>query len=516
MKRISMKKIKEVLRLKYEQKLSNLKIANSLGVSETTIERCLSRAKIANITWPLESHMDDEHLEKLLYPGDRRKKDTPLPDFKQIYKELKRKGVTLTLLWKEYRDIHKNGYKYTQFCQLYNEWAACSKLWMPQEHKAGESIFVDYAGMTVSIFDSQGKTTYEAQIFVGALGASSYTYAEATKSQQLKDWISSHRRMFQFYDGVPEMLIPDNLKSGVTKANRYEPDLNPTYHEMANYYKTAIVPARSRKPKDKAKVENAVLNIERKLLAPIRNQKFFTLEELNKTLKQRLEKFNKTPFQKLPDISRYTLFKQIEKPELRPLPETPYQFFYWKKAIINPGYHINIDNTHYSVPYKYIKKQVEIRHNERIVEVFYKSNRIAIHPKASEKGKHITQPAHQPISHQKQAECTPENLTKQAKEIGEWTHKWIEKTLSLPIHHINQRKKSCLGVIRLIKIYPPPRLENACKRALYYENFSYSSIKEILQKNLDLEQLPDQTPPPKLTQQHQNIRGEQYFEGGLK
>lgn len=510
-----MRKINELLRLKFEQKLSNSKIANSLKVSETTIERWLSKIREAKITWPLSTEMDDQKLNDLLYPPREQRKKAPLPEFSYICKELKKKGVTLTGLWNEYRDLYPNGYGYTQFCRFYYDWCASSTLWMPQQHRAGESLFIDYAGLTVPIFDPQSKSTYNAQIFVSVLGASSYTYVEATKTQQLKDWIASHKRMFNFYGGVPEILIPDNLKSGVTKPDRYEPDLNPTYYEMAKHYGTAILPARSRKPKDKSKVENGVLNVERKLLAPIRNQKFFTLSELNQVLKTGLEKMNNTPFQKLPDASRSSLFLEVDKPKLRPLPESPYEFSYWKKATVNQGYHINIDNVFYSVPHTYVKDEVEIRYNERTVEVFCKGQQIALHMRSHKKGEYITLPLHQPLSHRKHSQCTVENIIKEASEIGENTKEWVTKVLDDSTLHMKQKKNICLGVVRLIKGYSSSRLERACKRGLYYENFSYKGIKGILEGNLDQEDLPIEEKASQTSLTHDNIRGPEYFERGL-
>ncbi len=503
-----MRKIKEALRLKYEQKLSICKIARSLKVGESTVERYLKRAKEANISWPLSPDIDDQILEEKLYPVQTRRKDLPLPDFKQMGKELKKKGVTLTLLWQEYRNLHPNGYGYTQFCSLFYEWCKYSDVWMPQQHKAGESAFIDYAGLTVPILDSN--EAYEAQIFVAVLGASSYTYVEASRSQKLKDWIASHQKMFQFYGGVPELLVPDNLKSGVTTPDRYEPDINPTYYEMAEHYKCTILPARSRKPKDKAKVENGVLQVERQLLAPIRNHQFFTLQELNKVLRENLEGFNSKPFQKFPDTSRQSLFREIEKPALAPLPGTSYELFYWKKATINPGYHVMVEDAYYSVPYTYVKKQVDIRHNDKIVEAYHKGKRIAFHAKSDQKGIYITSPNHQPKAHQK-VELSSEELIKEGDQIGIFTKSWIEKTLELSLH-LKEKSKRCLGVIRLKKIYPKERLENACKRALHFENFSYKSIKTILEKELDFEPLTEES--SEVNQEHENIRGPNYYTKG--
>ena len=284
MKEISMRKVKELLRLKFEKKLSYTQIAKSLGVGRSTVYRCLKKAKEANLEWPISDKVTDKSLRNLLYPNDSSRdnyaEEVLPPNFAYIFKELKKKGVTLMQLWKEYNEVYPEGCGYSQFCSKYRKWRACSDLWMPQDHVAGEELFVDYAGLTVPIYLKDGRIL-SAQIFVGVLGASSYTYTEATATQGLEDWIASHKRMFEFFEGVPEILVPDNLKSGVVKPDLYEPDLNPTYYEMARHYGAAILPARVRRPKDKAKAENGVLNIERKLLAPLRNRKFFSIKELN-------------------------------------------------------------------------------------------------------------------------------------------------------------------------------------------------------------------------------------------
>lgn len=511
MEKISMRKIKEVFRLRFEQNLSNAKIAGSLNIGETTVEQYVFRAKRAGLTWPLLNDISDEALEQLLYPPKKGVlTDRVMPDFFFIHKELKKKGVTLTLLWIEYKNIYRSGYELSRFCGLYHEWCSNTELWMPQEHKAGEASYIDYSGLTIPIYEQNGEC-FDAQIFVSTLGASSYTYIEATRTQQIKDWISSHKRMFTFYEGIPGLLIPDNLKSGVTKPDRYEPDLNPTYYEMAQHYGTTILPARVRRPQDKSKVENGVLNVERKILAPLRNQKFFSCIELNRVLWERLEILNKTPFQKLPGSSRYSLYLELEKPALKPLPDTPYELSYWKKDTVNPGYHVKVEDVSYSVPYTFIRKPVEIRYNERVVEVFCKGKQIAIHPISHEKSKHITNHNHRPPSHQHQADCTAENIQQLANNIGENTARWVEQVLIDDSLHIRKREKTCLGVVRLTKTYPPHRLEAACQRGLYYRNFLYKGVKAILENNLDQIPLPKEG-TKKLPQEHENIRGAEYFE----
>lgn len=515
MKEISMRKIKEILRLTFEKKMSHRQISNSLGIGKTTIYRCLKKAKQANLKWPLPEKMSDKNLNDLLYPRYSSTKDTEVspPDFAYIFKELKRKGVTLMQLWKEYNEVYPESCGYSQYCSKYRKWRACSDLWMPQDHVAGEEVFVDYAGLTVSIH-LEDQTVLSAQIFVGVLGSSSYTYTEATASQGLEDWISSHKRMFEFFGGVPEILVPDNLKSGVTKPDLYEPDLNPTYYEMARHYGAAILPARVRKPKDKAKAENGVLNVERKLLAPLRNRKFFSIRELNDVLWKDLEKLNLCPFQKIPDSSRHSLFIEVEKTALRPLPKNAYEFFRWKKETVNLGYHIKVDQVFYSVPHKFVKEEVEIRYNERIVEVFHRGETIAVHMRNHEKGKHVTLNEHRPLHHRRQAECTIDAVKERGKEIGENTSMWVEAVLKQRDIHIKQKKKTCLGMLSLLEAYGNSRLENACKRALYYKNLSYKSVQEILEGNLDQNPPPQDPVKTKIPQEHSNIRGPEYFEGG--
>lgn len=508
-----MRKIKEILRLKFEKGLSQKQIAKSIKVAKSTVQACLSKAKRANISWPLSEEVSEKQLELLLYSKDVKQLGSSFPDFVYIFKELKRKGVTLMQLWKEYNIVHPDGYKYSQYCLLYKKWRACSDLWMPQEYVAGENLFVDYAGMTVPVYSDQG--CYDAQIFVGVLGASSYTYTEATATQGLEDWIASHKRMFEFLGGVPEILVPDNLKSGVTKPDLYEPDLNPTYYEMARHYGAAILPARVRKPRDKSKVENGVLNIERQLLAPMRNQKFFGLKELNEALRKGLETFNLNRFQKMPDSSRHSLFIEIDKPALKPLPQNPYEFARWKKETVNQGYHVKIESVFYSVPHEFVKKEVEIRYNERTVEVFHKGEIIAVHIRNHDKGKHVTIDYHRPLHHQYQAKWTIDAIKKKGESIGKNTLEWMEKVLSSPEAHIKQRKKTCLGVISLSEIYGKSRLESACKRGLQYNNFSYKSIAKILKQNLD-QNLLRKKEETQISQDHSNIRGAEYFQGGNK
>ena len=385
-----MRRIKEVLRLHYESGLGRRQIGRSLGISHATVRGYLRRAEQAGLSWPLPDTLSDAQLEQRLFPplnmvpdGER-----PLPDWSSQYKELKRKGVTLFLLWQEYKAIYPEGYQYSRFCDLYRAWASKVDVSMRQTHKAGEKMFVDYAGQTLPVTNPQTGEIRQAQVFVATLGASSYTYAEATWTQTLPDWIGSHTRAFAFFGGVTEILVPDNLKSGVTTPCRYEPGLNRTYMDLAAHYGTAIIPARVRKPKDKAKVESSVLLAERWILASLRNRTFFSLNEANAAVAELLTHLNDRPFQKLPG-SRREMFETLEKSTLKQLPASPYTYAEWEKARVHIDYHVEVDDHYYSVPYQLIKQRLDVRITAHTVECFLKGKRVASHRRSSHKGRVI-------------------------------------------------------------------------------------------------------------------------------
>ena len=509
---LSMRKIREILRLKWECHCSNHLIACSIGVSSSTVSECLRRAKEADLSWPLSDTIDDVQLEQLLYPPA--KKITPAEygeiDWSYIHQELKRKSVTLLLLWQEYKAKYPQGIRYSWFCNRYREWREQLDVWMRQSHKAGEKCFVDYAGQTMPILvNVNSGEIHEAQIFVATLGASSFTFVEATWTQQLPDWISSHVHAFEFFGGIPEIVVPDNLKSGVQKAHRYEPDLNPTYQDMALHYGVAILPTRVSAPQDKAKVENAVLHVERKILAKLRHQPFFSLLELNRAIRPLLDELNQQPFQKLPG-SRQSQFESLDKPALRPLPTTCYQFAEWKKVRAGADYHIACDGHYYSVPYIYAKKELDARCTQHTIEVFYKSKRIASHIRNAKKHHHSTLKEHMPKRHQAYAEWTPERLIHWAEKTGIATAKLIEHIMASRAHP-QQGFRSCLGILRFAKSYGEARLESACQRALAIGAHSYKSVESILKNGLD--QKPLATPPaaPPLPTHHEYVRGQDYF-----
>jgi len=508
--RLTMRKIREVLRLKFDNQLSNRQIAKSCLMARSTVGDYLRRFNASGLSWPLDPQIDDQALGQLLFaqprpdPGQKR----PVPEWLEIQRQLRRKGVTLMLLWQEYKAQHPSGYQYSQFCQRYRDWHQKLDPVMRQHHRAGEKLFVDYAGMSVAVNDPKSDQIRQAQIFVAVLGASNYCYAEATWTQSLPDWIGSHTRAFEYFGGVPRVVVPDNLKSAVKKASFYEPDINPTYLDLARHYETVIIPTRVRKPKDKAKVEAGVQLVERWILARIRDQKFFSLHQLNRTISELLEKLNQRPFQKLPG-SRKSMFESIDKPALRPLPQKPYQYAEWKRATVNVDYHIEFERHYYSVPHRLIKKKIDLRITQRTIECFYNNKRVASHIRSHQRGRHTTVREHMPKTHQKWADWTPQRFIRWAEKIGPHTTDLVRAILSSRPHP-QQGFRSCLGVLRLAKDYGDQRLEAACHRALAIGGTSYKSVASILKHNLEQRALPDpSTEDPSIS--HKNIRGARYY-----
>ena len=505
-----MRKLREVLRLKFETALSNRRIARSCGVSRTSVAEYLLRFQEAGLSWPQTAELDDATLERELYPPAPvlPAAERTVPDWTHVHRELRRKGVTLTLLWHEYKAAHPEGFQYSWFCDQYRAWAGKLDVVMRQEHRAGEKLFVDYAGQTVEVVDPRTGEIREAQVFVAVLGASNYTYAEATWTQQLPDWIEAHVRAFEFLGSVPELIVPDNLRSGITKAHRYEPDVNPTYADLANHYGVAVLPARARRPRDKAKAEAGVLLVERWILAVLRDRTFFSLQELNREIARLLERLNARPFKKLPG-SRRELFDQLDRPALRPLPAQPYEFAEWKKVLVNIDYHVEVDGHYYSVPYALVRKKLEARFSARTVECFHKGQRVASHPRSYLKGHHTTVAEHMPESHRQYAEWTPERLIGWAEKRGPATAS-VVRTIMQRRTHPQQGFRACLGILRLGKGFGDERLEAACRRALKLNACSYKSIDSILRQGLDRQALPEQQ-ELELSLEHGNIRGSDYY-----
>lgn len=507
-KRIAMRKLKELLRLKFESKLSQNAISRALKLSGSTVHDYLLRFKASGLSWPLPDDIDDLALERRLFPGTfTAKKHEDVPDWGAIHLELKKDGVTRALLWEEYKRDHPHGYEYSQFCEVYSRYAAKLNLSMRQSHKAGEKLFVDYSGQTMPITDPQTGEVRSAQIFVAVLGASSYTFAEATYTQQIPDWVGSHIRAFEFLGGVPELVVPDNLKSGVTKACRYDPSINPSYLDMARHYGTAIMPARARKPKDKAKAEGGVLLVQRWILACLRNRVFFSLEELNDAIRELLIRLNQKPFKKLSG-SRESTFLALDKPVLKPLPESRHTVAEWFKAKVPPDYHVEVLRHHYSVPYTLVKEQVEIRVTERIVEILHRGKRVASHARSQEVDGRTTLREHMPLPHQRQDDWTPEKIMSWAEKTGYETACLFQAILEDRDHaHVGLRV--CLGIIRLEKDYPLARIEAACLRANLLGSTKLDSIRSIL--DLGLDAIPVAPRPEPAPIQHENIRGADYY-----
>jgi len=514
--RLSMRKIKEILRLKFGRGLSNRAIARSVQVSPATVSDCLMRAKLAGVGWPLEPELDEATLEAKLYPPPPpARQPRVVPDFAHLHRELKRKGVTLQLLWQEYKQVHvRDGYQYTQFCELYKRFKGKLDLVLRQDHRAGEKMFTDFSGDGIDIVDPVTGEVQQAELFIAVLGASSYTYAEAFESQELRCWTDGHIHAFEYFEGVAEITVPDNTKTAITHPSRYEPDVNPTYLDMAKHYGTVIIPARVRKPRDKAKLENAVLIVQRWILAALRNHKFFSIQQANDAITEKLEELNARKFQKL-DTTRRELFEQLDKPALQALPATRYEFAAWSSPRVNIDYHVELYRHYYSVPYQLVHKRVEARVTASTVELFFKGNRVASHKRGYVKGQHTTQREHMPKSHRRYLEWTPSRILNWAGQTGPATRTLAEKILASR-RHPEQGYRSCLGLLRLGKSYGQERLEAACARALVIGSWTYKSVKSILKTGLDRQPLPNERNPnthkEPLPDGHENIRGADYYQ----
>jgi transposase len=506
--RLPMRKIRDVLRLGAGG-MSKREIAASLSVGATAAGECLRRARRAGLTWPLPENMNDEVLERLLYPlpqtsaEDRR----PQPDWPAIHRELRRPGVTLALLWEEHRAIHTDGYGYSRFCELYRAWEARLSPSMRQCHVAGARMFVDYAGTTLEVIDGATGEVRDCQLFVAVLGASSYTFAEATFTQRLVDWIGSHVRAFAFFGGVTSQLVSDNLKAGVTKACFYEPAVNRTYAEMAAHYGTAVIPARPKKPRDKAKVEVAVQIATRWIIAKLRHQRFFSLAEINIAIRDLVAQLNDRATRHL-GTSRRALFEDIEHKALKALPVETYIYAEWKQCKVSFDYHVEVERHYYSVPHTLLRESVWVRITAHTVEVFHRGQRVAAHLRSSSQRRHTTLAEHMPSSHRRYADWTPERVARQAGEIGRNTAALIEIILRERAHP-EQGFRAAIGIIRLAKSFGGERLEAACERALAIGARSFTSVNSILKNNLDAKRPAPAADGPAIT--HSNIRGPRYF-----
>ncbi|MDA1100574.1 MAG: IS21 family transposase [Proteobacteria bacterium] len=509
--RLPMHKIRDVLRL-HAGGLSKRRIAASLNVGRTSVGAYVNGAARAGLNWPLPEDLSDEDLERLLYPGsvavsrDLR----PLPNWPVLHRELRRPGVTLSLLWEEYRAVHPTGYGYSRFCGLYRAWKGGLSPTMRQNHVAGEKMFVDYAGATLEVIDGLTGEVQSAQIFVATLGASSYTYAEATWTQTLPDWIGSHTRAFGYFGGIPRQVVPDNLKSAVVKACLYDPEVNRTYADMAVHYDTAIVPARPYRPRDKAKVEVSVQVVERWILARLRNRRFFSLAEANQAIRELLEELNGRVTKHL-GASRRQLFEALDGPALKPLPAQAYEYAEWKRRRAGLDYHVEVAKHYYSVPHALAKQKLWARITDRTIEVFSKDRRVAAHMRGPSNRRHTTVDEHMPSAHRRYANWTLERIHRDATANGPNTGILIDLILrNRP--HPEQGFRSCIGILRLARSHGEERLEAACERALEIGALSYSSLASILKNNLDHRKPDKSSEPTTPAIKHGNIRGPQYFQ----
>src|SRR5689334_3339777 len=510
--RIAMRQVRDVLRLNAAG-VSGNEIARRVGVASSTVRLTLKRLAAAGLDWPLPAEMTDAALEARLFTaagkkqGHRRRAE---PDWAAVHRELKRKHVTLQILWDEYIERQPDGYRYSRFCELYRAWASRVSVTMRQTHAGGDKLFVDYAGDTVPVIvDRLTGKTRPAQIFVAVLGVSHFTTAEASWTQGLADWIGAHTRAFEAIGGAPHLLVPDNAKVAVIKACLYDPQVNRTYTEMAAHYDTAVLPTRPRKPRDKAKVEACVLIVERWLLGRLRHRAFHGLGELNAAIGELLVRLNEQrPLRRL-GVTRRQLLEELDRPALKPLPAEPYVLAEWRARRVGLDYHVDIDRHFYSVPYRYAREQVEVRLTARTVEIFLRGERIAIHRRISGNGQHTTVPEHMPSSHRRYADWTVDRIRAEAGRIGASTLLLCDMILA-ERPHPEQGFRACLGIVRLTRAFSAERVEAACMRALEIGARTYGSVRSILDNRLDRRPAPKRAADsPAIV--HTNIRGPRYY-----
>ncbi|MGH2767750.1 MAG: IS21 family transposase [Actinomycetota bacterium] len=506
-----MRLLREILRLRHAGGLSQREIARSLSIGLGTVCECLARAAQAGVSWPLPTDWEDGRLEAVLAgaPGRFLPPSRPLPDRARLHAELRRPGVTLQLLWVEYLRDHPDGYRYTQFCEHYHRFARKLSPPMRQIHRAGEKAFVDFAGQKPWIVYRRTGEVVAGELFVGVLGASSYIYAEAAPSQELPHWIGGHVRMFEFFGGLPAILVPDCLKGAVTTPCRYEPVLNRTYQDLAAHYGTAVIPARPHHPRDKAKVEAGVLVAERWILAALRHRTFFSFAEMNVAIRELVGAINNRPMKHL-GASRRELFERLDQPALRPLPPNRYEMAEWKEVTVNIDYHVEVAHNYYSAPHPIAGERVEARATATTVEVFFHSRRIASHARQTGRGHYATRPEHMPASHRAHAEWSPSRLIAWAEKTGPATGRVVAEILrSRP--HPEQGYRSCLGILRLAQRHGAPRVEAACARAQRLGAASYKTVKNLLAAGLDT--LPFDAPAEAASTlpAHDNVRGAGYY-----
>lgn len=506
-----MRELRDVLRLKYESRLPQRAIAQACGVGLGTITAYLQRAQAAGLSWPVPADLDDTALEARLFtrPAAPPAAARALPEWSAMHQELKQPGVTLMLLWHEYRAQQAQGYAYSQFCERYRQWARRLKPSMRQVHRAGEKLFVDFSGKRPHLVNPRTGEVIAVELFVGVLGASGLIYAEATRGQDLPSWVQAHIRMLDYYQGSPAVWVPDNLKSGVTSAHRYEPEVNRTYLELAQHYGAAVIPTRVARPRDKPKVEVSIQIAQRWIVAVLRHQTFFTLADLNAAIRTRVDAINERPMKGI-GVSRRTLFEQLDRPALRPLPATRYELAEWKRCRVNIDYHVEADHNFYSVPYQLVHEHVDARVTVATVEVFFRSQRVASHARVTGRGRFITRVEHMPHAHRAHAEWTPSRLIAWAQQTGPATGRLVAGILERRPHP-EQGYRACLGLMRLGREHGADRLDAACARAERLGSYRFRTVDHILRHQQDRLPLEEPAPSrPALT--HENVRGATYYE----
>lgn len=507
-RRVKMRKIKEILRLHFDCSLSNEKIGNSLRISKTSVFNCLDRFKNSGLKWPLSEEMTEENIEERLYSYSQESSETQLPDFGQVHSELSRPHMTLELLWEEYRKANSEGVSRSSFYRHYEVYAKTLKVEMKIIHKGGDKIFVDYSGDKLHYFSREQRKKVEVELFVASWGASSYCYIEASPSQKGQEWVMSHARAMSYFECCPNAIVPDNLKSGVTKACFYEPQINALYEKFAQHYNVAILPARVRKPKDKPVVESNILHLQRFIFGRLRNCTFFSLYDLNQALWEVLELFNSRPMQQYKS-SRKERFNQLDKPNAKPLPESPFKYTQIKIDVsVAPNYHIEFDKHYYSVPYEYVRKKADVYQINNILEIYIKGKHVCRHQKEFPNYQYTTNCEHMPPHHKFIRGWSAPWFIGQGNKIGEATAQVIEKTIGNK-KHPEQGFRAAMGILNLTKQFSKERVEKAAIRALHFNSCSYGSIKSILKQGLE-----NEPPAEKKTRKpvhHENIRGDQHY-----
>lgn len=500
-----MRKIKDVLRLKHDAKLSHEQIAAALGISKGAVAKYAGLAAAAGIDWGAASPLSEAALEQRLLPAPAKRSDYMLPDYGRIHQELRRKGMTLMLLWEEYQAEHADAqtYRYTQFCERYHAYAKKLKRSMRQIHRAGEKLFIDFAGPTIAL-DGGGR----AHIFVAAMGASNYSFACATGRETMDDWIDSTVRALHFYNGVPALIVPDNPKAMINDANRYEPRANDTVQDFAQHYNTSVLPARAYRPQDKAKVEFAVQLVERWVLARLRHQRFASVGEVDRALQPLMHRLNHKPFQKMPGC-RADAFAALDAPALSPLPIQRYEIASFKTVKAHIDYHVEIDAHRYSVPHALVGQTLDARITRHAVELLHRGQRVACHAKSDRRGGFTTVAEHMPAAHRAHLEWTPQRLIDWGNSIGIATGAIVTRLLE-EHKHPEHGYRACLGLLSLSKRYGKPRLEAACTVALSIGACRYRHVRDILANNRDRAQAGAQA--DWISPDHAHVRGPGYYQ----